>query len=124
MKPVQTAKAPKPIGPYSQGMASKGFVFTAGMIGLDPLTGKIVGSGIREQTQRVLESVKAILEEAGSSLARVVKTTVYIKEAGLFSEMNEVYSTFFQEHRPARSTVVCSFMKPEVLVEIDAIAEV
>lgn len=123
MKPVQTAKAPKPIGPYSQGIASKGFVFTAGMIGLDPQTGRIVGPGIREQTQRALESVKAILEEAGTSLASVVKTTVYIKEAELFSEMNEVYSSFFQAHRPARSTVVCSFMKAEALVEIDAIAE-
>lgn len=111
------------MGPYSQGIASKGFVFTAGMIGLDPHTGKIVGPGIREQTQRALESVEAILEDAGTSMARVVKTTVYIKEAGLFSEMNEVYSSFFQEHRPARSTVVCSFMQPEALVEIDAIAE-
>ncbi|HZY94853.1 MAG TPA: Rid family detoxifying hydrolase [Candidatus Bathyarchaeia archaeon] len=121
---MQTAKAPKSIGPYSQGIASSGFVFTAGMIGLDPQTGKIVGPGIREQTQRALESIRAILEEAGTSLARVVKTTVYIKEAELFSEVNEVYSTFFHEHRPARSTVVCSFMQAEVLVEIDAIAEV
>ena len=94
------------------------------MIGLDPQTGKIIGPGVREQTQRALESVRAILEEAGTSLTRVVKTTVYIKEAGLFSEMNEVYSTFFPESRPARSTVVCSFMKAEALVEIDAIAEV
>jgi 2-iminobutanoate/2-iminopropanoate deaminase len=124
LKQIQTAKAPKPIGPYSQGISSRGFVFTAGMIGLDPQTGKVVGPGIKEQTQRTLESVREILEEAGTSLARVVKTTVYIKEAGLFPEMNEVYSTFFHKNRPARSTVVCSFMKAEALVEIDAIAEV
>lgn len=113
-----------PIGPYSQGVISKPSVFTAGLIGLDPSTGKMVVGGIEEQTRRVLESMKGILEEAGSSLDKVVKTTVYLKETALFKEMNAVYSTFFGDHKPVRSTIVCGFMRDDVLVEIDAVAEV
>ncbi len=123
MKAVQTSKAPKPIGPYSQGIVEGGFVFTSGMIALDPETGKVVSGGIREQTRRVLENIKAVLEEAGSSLERVTKTTVYLKEPSLFKEMNEIYTSYFESHKPARSTIVCEFMLSDILVEIDVIAK-
>ena len=123
MKQVQTTHAPHPIGPYSQGIVEGGFVFTSGMIALDPATSKIVPGGIREQTIRVLENVKAILEQAGSSLEKVTKTTVYLKDPDLFKEMNEIYTGCFENHKPARSTIVCNFMLSEVLLEIDAIAK-
>ena len=100
-----------------------GFVFTSGMIALDPATSKLVTGGIKEQTKRVLDNVKAILDQAGSSMEKVTKTTVYLKDPGLFKEMNEVYMTFFNSHKPARSTVVCNFMLPDVLLEIDAVAK-
>jgi 2-iminobutanoate/2-iminopropanoate deaminase len=124
MKTVKTPKAPKPIGPYSQGIVANGFVFTAGVVALDPGTGKIVVGGIKDQTKRVLQSIQAILEEAGSRLDKVVKATVYLKERELFAGMNEVYSEYFTNHKPARSTIVCDFMREDVLVEIDAIAKV
>ena len=123
MKQVQTTHAPHPIGPYSQGIVEGGFVFTSGMIALDPATSKIVPGGIREQTIRVLENVKAILEQAGSSLEKVTKTTVYLKDPDLFKAMNEIYTGYFENHKPARSTIVCNFMLSEVLLEIDAIAK-
>ena len=123
MKTVQTSKAPKPIGPYSQGIVEGGFVFTSGMVAIDPETSKVVSGGIREQTKRVLENVKAILEEAGSSMQKVTKTTVYLKEQSYFKDMNEVYASYFGDHKPARSTIVCDFMLSDVLVEIDVIAK-
>ena len=123
MKIVQTSKAPKPIGPYSQGVVEGGFVFTSGMVAIDPETSKVVSGGIREQTRRVLENVKAILEEAGSSMQKVTKTTVYLKEQSYFKEMNQVYARYFRDHKPTRSTIVCDFMLSDVLVEIDVIAK-
>jgi len=123
LKTVQTSKAPKPIGPYSQGIVEGGFVFTSGMVAIDPETGKTVTGGIREQTKRVLENVKAILDEAGSSMQRVTKTTVYLKDSSHFKDMNEVYAGYFGTHRPVRSTIVCNFMRDDVLVEIDVIAK-
>ena len=123
MKQVQTTHAPHPIGPYSQGIVEGGFVFTSGMIALDPATSRIVPGGIREQTRRVLENVKAILEQAGSSMEKVTKTTVYLKDPSLFKEMNEIYTGYFNSHKPARSTIVCNFMLPDVLLEIDAVAK-
>jgi len=122
LKTVETRKAPKPIGPYSQGILENGFLFTSGMIPLDPETGKPVQGGIREQTRRVLDNIKAVLEEAGSSLEKVVKTTVYLKDASLFKDMNETYAKFFGKHRPARATLVTGFARNDILVEIDAIA--
>jgi len=122
LKTVQTSKAPKPIGPYSQGIVEGGFVFTSGMVAIDPGTGKTVTGGIREQTKRVLENVKAILDEAGSSMQKVTKTTVYLKDSSHFKDMNEVYASYFGDHRPVRSTIVCNFMRDDVLVEIDVIA--
>lgn len=93
------------------------------MIALDPATGKLVSGGIVEQTRRVLENIKAVLEEAGSSMEKVTKTTVYLKEPGLFKDMNETYASYFGHHKPARSTIVCNFMLSEVLLEIDAVAK-
>ena len=123
MKQVQTSQAPHPIGPYSQGIVEGGFVFTSGMIALDPATSKLVPGGIKEQTRRVLDNVKAVLDQAGSSMEKVTKTTVYLKDPGLFKEMNEVYMMYFNNHKPARSTIVCNFMLPDVLLEIDAVAK-
>lgn len=117
-----TANAPAPVGPYSQAIIANGMVFTAGQIPLIPGTKNLVEGGIREQTQRVLESVKAILEASGSSLDKVVKTTVFLKDMNDFAAMNEVYATFFTSNPPARSTVQVAKLPMDVLVEIETIA--
>lgn len=122
MERVQTDRAPAAIGPYSQGLVSGGFVFTAGQIPLDPRTGEIVGGDVASQTARVLDSLRAILEAGGSSLGRVVKTTVYLADMNDFAAMNEVYARYFGDHRPARSTVQAGRLPKDVRVEIDAIA--
>lgn len=119
---VQTDKAPKAIGPYSQAVKAGGFIFASGQIPLDPATMQIVEGGIREQTDRVLNNLKAVLEAAGSSLDRVVKTTVFLADLGDFAEMNEVYGRFFGDVPPARSTVGVSRLPRDVRVEIDVIA--
>jgi 2-iminobutanoate/2-iminopropanoate deaminase len=119
---VQTDSAPKAIGPYSQAIRSNGFVFASGQIPLDPATMQIVEGGVREQTQRVMENLSAVLEAAGSSLERVVKTTVYLKDLNDFAEMNEVYGSFFTDTPPARSTVEVARLPRDVRVEIDVIA--
>jgi 2-iminobutanoate/2-iminopropanoate deaminase len=122
MKIIRTSKAPNPIGPYSQGIAAKGFVFVTGVVAIDPATGDVVTGGIREQAARVLESVKAILEEAGSSLTRVTKVTIYLKDRSLFKDLNEVYASYFGEHKPVRSTLICGLPREEFLLMVDAIA--
>ena len=121
---VATAKAPKAIGPYSQAIQANGMVYLSGQIALDPATGQVVGGGITEETTRVLENVKAVLEACGSSLGHVVKTTVYLKDMGDFAKMNEVYAGYFPETPPARSTVEAARLPRDVRVEIDAIAVV
>jgi 2-iminobutanoate/2-iminopropanoate deaminase len=119
---VQTDNAPKAIGPYSQAIKANGFVFASGQIPLDPVTMQIVEGGIREQTERVMKNLEAVLQAAGSSLDGVVKTTVYLKDLTDFSEMNEVYGSFFKETPPARSTVEVARLPRDVRVEIDVIA--
>jgi 2-iminobutanoate/2-iminopropanoate deaminase len=124
---IATATAPAAIGPYSQGVRLGNLVFTAGQIPLDPLTGQVVSSGIAGQTTRVLENLKAILEAAGSTLAQVVKTTVYLKDLSDFAEMNAVYGTYLAPDgviAPARTTVEVSRLPKDVLVEIEVVAEV
>jgi len=119
---VQTDGAPKAIGPYSQAIKANGMVFASGQIALDPVSGQIIEGGITEQTERVLNNLKAVLEAAGSSLERVVKTTVFLKDLTDFASMNEAYGGFFGENPPARSTVEVSRLPRDVRVEIDAIA--
>lgn len=119
---VQTDNAPKAIGPYSQAIKANGLIFTAGQIAIDPATSQIVEGGIREQTARVMNNLKAVLEAAGSSLDSVVKTTVFLKDFNDFGDMNEVYGSFFGENAPARSTVEVSRLPRDVRIEIDVIA--
>ncbi|AEC52777.1 translation initiation inhibitor, putative [Pyrococcus sp. NA2] len=119
---IYTEKAPKPIGPYSQAIKVGNFIFVAGQIPIDPKTGEIVKGGIKEQTRQVLENIKAILEAAGASLNDVVKVTVYLKNMDDFGEMNEVYSEYFGESRPARVAVEVSRLPKDVLIEIEVIA--
>src|SRR5262249_42421526 len=119
---VQTDNAPKAIGPYSQAIKANGLIFASGQIPLDPATMQIVEGGIREQTDRVLNNLSAVLGAAGSSLDRVVKTTVFLADLGEFAEMNEVYGRFFGQTPPARSTVEVARLPRDVRVEIDVIA--
>ena len=121
---VLTEQAPKAIGPYSQAIVSDGTVFTAGQIALDPKTGAIVGTTTAEQTDQVLKNLEAILKTAGSSLALVVKTTVYLLDMADFPAMNEVYAKRFGAHKPARTTIQAAALPKAARVEIDAIARV
>jgi 2-iminobutanoate/2-iminopropanoate deaminase len=121
---ILTARGPKPIGPYSQAVKSNGFVFVSGQVALDPQTGEFVGSDVRQQTVRVLENVKAILEAAGVSFHHVVKTTVFLRDMNDFGAMNEVYARYFTAAPPARSTVQAARLPKDALVEIEMIASV
>lgn len=118
---VFTENAPKPIGPYSQAVVAGPFIFVSGQIPIDPATGQIVPGGIREQTQRVLENIKAILEAAGSSLDKVVYVLAYLKDLTLFGEFNEIYAKYFSEVKPARVTVQAEIPRG-ALVEISVVA--
>lgn len=119
---VQTDKAPRAIGPYEQAIKVDGFVFTAGQIPLDPKSGNIVEGGIAAQTRQVLENLKGVLIASGSSLERVVKATVFLKNMADFSAMNEVYAEYLGSARPARSTVAVAELPRGALVEIDLVA--
>jgi 2-iminobutanoate/2-iminopropanoate deaminase len=119
---VQTDDAPKAIGPYSQAIKASGLIFASGQIPLDPATMQIVEGGIAEQTERVLNNLSAVLQAAGSSLERVVKTTVFLADLEDFAVMNETYGRFFGEPAPARSTVQVSRLPRDVRIEIDVIA--
>ena len=121
-KAVSTDGAPKAIGPYEQAWVVDGIVYTSGQIALDPKTGEMVAGGVAEQTRRVLENLKAVLEAAGSSLDRVVRTTVYLTDLSQFGTLNAVYAEYFGSSRPARSTVGVAALPRGALVEIDAIA--
>lgn len=122
-KIVSTDKAPAAIGPYSQANIFGDFVFTSGQVPLDPTTGDIVGTTIEEQTRQVFKNMKAILETAGSSLDKVLKTTVFIKNMNDFGKMNEIYAEFFTEGSyPSRSAVEVARLPKDVLVEIETIA--
>ena len=124
---IATERAPKAIGPYSQAVCVGGLVFTAGQVALDPVHQVILGGGISEQTARVLENLKEILEAAGTSLDRAVKATVYLKDMNDFAAMNAVYGTYLAPEGvtpPARTTVEVSRLPKDALVEIDLVAEV
>ncbi|HEX9164833.1 MAG TPA: RidA family protein [Gemmatimonadales bacterium] len=119
---IHTEKAPKAIGPYSQATVHGDLVFTAGQVALDPATMEVSPGGVAEQTERVLANLAAVLEAAGSSLGRVVKTTVFLVDMADFAAMNEVYARAFGDHRPARSTVAVVGLPRNVRVEIEVVA--
>src|SRR3989338_4725569 len=122
MKTVQTEKAPKAIGPYSQAVVAGNFVFCAGQIPLDPQTGELVAGGIKEQTERVLKNLGSVLESAGVSFYKVTSVNVYLRSMADFKGMNEVYADFFGEYKPARVTVGVSELPKNALVEISCVA--
>ena len=119
---ISTANAPKAIGPYEQAIKVGDFVYASGQIPLDPITGNVVEGDIKIQTRRALENLKAVLEASSSSLDRVVKTTVFLKNIGDFGAMNEVYAEYLGTAKPARSTVAVADLPRGALVEIDLIA--
>ncbi|MEP6642265.1 MAG: Rid family detoxifying hydrolase [Gaiellales bacterium] len=121
---IATDGAPRPYAgaPYSQGIKAAGLVFCAGQVGLDPASGTLVPGGVEAQAQRAMENLKAVLEAAGSSFDRVVKTTVFVADLADFATVNEVYAAFFRDLPPARSTVQVAGLPAGALVEIEAIA--
>ena len=119
---IKSQEAPQAIGPYSQAVVAGGLVFASGQIPVDPATGQFVEGGVSEQTRQVLRNLSAVLEAAGSGLARVVKTTVFLADMNDFAEMNEAYGKFFGENPPARSTVQAARLPRDARVEIDVIA--
>ncbi|HDM24255.1 deaminase [archaeon] len=119
---LYTEKAPKPIGPYSQAVKVGNFIFGSGQIPIDPETGKIIGEDVKEQTRRVMENIKAILESNGCTMDSIVSVTVFLKDLSLFEEFNEVYGKYFKEPFPARSTVEVSKLPKDALIEINFIA--
>ena len=118
---IRTDGAPTPGGSYSQGIQAGGMVFTAGMIGIDPATGKLAGDSIEDQTKQVLDNLTAVLGAAGASLADVVKVTSFLADVSMFQGYDAVYRTYFQEPRPARSTVGVQ-LAGDFLVEIEVVA--
>ena len=122
MKQIHPHSAPAAIGPYSQAVAVNGLLFTSGQIAIDPATGEVVTGGIEAQTERICMNLKAVLEEAGTSLKRVVKTTCFLADMGDFAAFNGVYGKHFTE-KPARSCVAVKALPKGVLAEIEAIAE-
>jgi 2-iminobutanoate/2-iminopropanoate deaminase len=121
---VQTDRAPAAIGPYSQAIVHGGLVFTAGQIPLDPASGEMVGGDVAVQAERVMQNLAAVLEAAGSSLDRVIKTTVFLRDMDDFGAMNEVYGRYFGDHRPARSAVQAARLPKDAILEIEAVASV
>ena len=122
MKFVATEKAPKAIGPYSQGVIEGGFLFAAGQVPFDPATGKLVDGGMETSAERVFDNLEAILQKAGVAFTDVVKATVYLTRAEDFAPLNAVYARRFGEHRPARSTVIVAALPAGAALEIDLIA--
>jgi 2-iminobutanoate/2-iminopropanoate deaminase len=119
---IQTEHAPNAIGPYSQAVKANGLVFASGQIPIDPKTGQFVPGDVAAQTEQVLKNLAAVLEAAGSSLDRIVKTTVFLADMNEFAAMNEVYGRFFKEQPPARATVEAARLPRDARVEIEAIA--
>ena len=122
-KVISTPKAPAAIGPYSQAIQVGNLIYTSGQIPIDPATGQLVEGGIKEQTRQSLNNIQAILQEAGLTMASVVKTTVFMADMADFAEMNSVYAEFFTEPYPARSAVAVKTLPKNALVEIEVVAE-
>jgi len=121
---ISSSRAPQPIGPYSLAIRAHGFLFLSGQVALDPPSGQLSGKDVAQQTERVLENIKGILETAGLSLEHVVKTTVFLKNMNDFAAMNQVYGRYFTVAPPARSTVEAARLPKDALVEIEVIAAV
>jgi 2-iminobutanoate/2-iminopropanoate deaminase len=119
---IATERAPKAIGPYSQAIRAQGLIFTSGQVAIDPATQQVVEGDISAQTDRVLKNIAAILQASGSSLEKVLRCTVFLKNMGDFAAMNEVYGRYFKQTPPARSTVEVARLPKDVLIEIDVIA--
>jgi 2-iminobutanoate/2-iminopropanoate deaminase len=119
---VLTDRGPKPIGPYSQAIKANGFLFASGQVAIDPKTNEFIGGDIKQQTERVLENVKGVLEASGSNLHHVVKTTVFLKDMNDFAAMNEIYGRYFTSAPPARSTVAAAGLPKNALLEIEVVA--
>jgi len=121
---VYSKNAPQPIGPYSQAIKLNNLIYSSGQIALNPQTGQIVDGDIKAQTKQTLENIKAILKAGGSDISKVIKVTVYLKNIGDFTGMNEVYSEYFGESKPARSTIEAARLPKDSLIEIDVVAEI
>ncbi len=119
---ILTKNAPQAIGPYSQAIRANGFVFISGQVAIDPATQQVIAGYVAAQTDRVLKNLSGILAAAGTGLGKVVRSTVFLKNMGDFSAMNEVYGKYFTSEPPARSTVEVARLPKDVLVEIDVIA--
>jgi 2-iminobutanoate/2-iminopropanoate deaminase len=119
---IATKDGPQAIGPYSQAIRANGFVFVSGQVAIDPATQQVVSGDVAAQTDRALKNLSAILKAAGSGLEKVVRSTVFLKNMGDFTAMNEVYGRYFSSTPPARSTVEVARLPKDVLVEIDVIA--
>lgn len=122
MEKIYTPNAPEPIGPYSQAIKIDSRIYTSGQVAIDPKSNTFIGGDIESQTRLALENIKAILEAGGSNVSKVFKTTVFLKDMNEFSAMNEVYSEFFGETKPARSTVEVARLPKDAKVEIEVIA--
>ncbi len=122
MEKIQTNAAPAAIGPYSQGIKANGMVFVSGQLPMDPSTGKVVEGSIEEQTRRVLDNIKAVLEAAGSSMEKVVQAFVFMADLSEFQTMNQVYESYFKDPYPARVTVQVASLPKGVKIEISVIA--
>lgn len=122
-KVISTPKAPAAIGPYSQAIQVGNLIYTSGQIPIDPATGQLVEGGIKEQTRQSLNNIQAILQEAGLTMASVVKTTVFMADMADFADMNSIYAEFFTEPYPARSAVAVKTLPKNALVEIEVVAE-
>ena len=121
-KVIQTDQAPKAIGPYSQAIRTDSMVYTAGQVGLDPVTGELISNSVEEQTRQALTNVRKVLEAAGSTMDQVVKTTVFLKDMNDFAKMNSIYAEFFGENPPARSTIAVAGLPKGAQVEIEVVA--
>ncbi len=121
-KVIETDRAPKAIGPYSQAIQAGDLIFLSGQIPIDPATGGMVEGGIEQQTRRVLENIKGLLESQKSGMGDVIKVTIFLKDMGHFSRVNEIYAAYFPSCPPARSTVEVARLPRDVLIEIEAVA--
>ncbi|WP_455714949.1 RidA family protein [Anaerosporobacter sp.] len=119
---ISTDKAPQAIGPYSQAVEVNGMIYTSGMIPINPADGSLVTGPVEEQAEQALKNLKALIEESGSSMDKVVKTTVFIKDMNDFAKINEVYARYFTDSYPSRSCVEVARLPKDVLIEVEAIA--